>query len=81
MVELSVKAGENVSEIRDAVDDGIPPEAVVSLFLSRYFSRRKKKEDGSFEWEGGKNPSGEEEEDTVYATVKAVYKGAILLND
>ena len=35
MVELSVKAGENVSEIRDAVDDGIPPEAVVSLFLSR----------------------------------------------
>jgi surface protein len=79
MVELSVKAGENVSEIRDAVDDGIPPEAVVSLFLSRYFSRRKKKEDGSFEWEGGKNPSGEEEEDTVYATVKAVYKGAILL--
>ena len=72
---LGAKAGENVSEIRDAREDGVPPEAVVSLFLSRFFSRRAKTEDGSYEWKGGKNPDCEEEEDTVYATCKTVYKG------
>ena len=76
---LGAKAGENVSEIRDAREDGIPPEAVVSLFLFRFFSRRAKTENGSYEWKGGKNPDCEEEEDTVYATCKTVYKGTILL--
>ncbi|CAL6410860.1 unnamed protein product [Bathycoccus prasinos] len=55
---LGAKAGENVSEIRDAREDGVPPEA---------------------EWKGGKNPDCEDEEDTVYSTCKAVYKGIILL--
>lgn len=76
---LGAKAGENVSEIRDAREDGVPPEAVLSLFLSRFFSRRAKTEDGSYEWKGGKNPDCEDEEDTVYSTCKAVYKGIILL--
>ena len=51
----------------------VPPE--LSLFLSRFFSRRAKTEDGFYEWKGGKNPDCEDEEDTVYSTCKAVYKG------